>query len=288
MTNRRAFTLVELMVVVGIMGLLGTISVGGYRAMRRGMEEKGTMQNVNFFIRAAYQRAQIDRQPTAIFFWNETLRASTADDNEIVVGKAVAVRRSGRFTAIVGQYLYDEFADLEKSYPEDGSTASSSSENSIYLYPLDNLNRLESSGNLLRSTVEGRVYRQTPGITFLAGTSNKNAKDDSITLPVYAFKVIDQGGVTWEPGMAYGFEFANIELPRGYIFESSYSTSLSSPVKEAGTMTFGVGANSGNGMSVGAGMGSRTSIGIYALRPGASGSLEAKHVGDSADPSRSL
>ena len=111
---------------------------------------------------------------------------------------------------------------------------------------------------------------------------------DSGSLTVYAFKLIDQGGVTWEPGMAYGFEFANIELPRGYIFESSYSTSLSSPVKEAGTMTFSAAANSGSGMTSGGGMGSRTSIGIYALRPGASGALEAKHVGDSADPSRSL
>ena len=286
MINRRAFTLVELMVVVGIMGLLGTISVGGYRAMRIGMEEKGTMQNVNFFIRAAYQRAQIDRQPTVIFFWNETLRGSTADDNEVVVGKAVAVRRSGRFTAVGGQYLYDEFADLERSYPEDGSSAANNSENALYLYPLDNVSQLESSGNLLRSTVEGCVYKQTPGLTYLTGTENKTL--DSGSLTVYAFKLIDQGGVTWEPGMAYGFEFANIELPRGYIFESSYSTSLSSPVKEAGTMTFSAAANSGSGMTSGGGMGSRTSIGIYALRPGASGALEAKHVGDSADPSRSL
>ena len=63
---KKAFTLVELLVVVGIMGLLGTVSVGGYRAMQRGMADKGVMENVNSFVRAAYQRAQIDRQPTAI------------------------------------------------------------------------------------------------------------------------------------------------------------------------------------------------------------------------------
>lgn len=283
MTSRRAFTLVELMVVIGIMGLLGTISVGGYRAMRIGMEEKGAMQNVNTFIKAAYQRAQIDRQPTVVFFWNETIRASTADDNEVVVGKAVAVRRAGRLTAVVGSYLYDEFADLEKSYPEDGSLAADNAENTIYLYPLDNLKGMESSGNLLRSTVEGRVYPQEISPTYLTDREGKTLDSGSLTL--YSFKVTDQGGVAWHQGMAYGFEFANLELPRGYIFESSYSTSLSSPVREVGTMTFDVGLNRGDGMESGAGMGARTSIGIYALRPGASGSLEARHVGDSLDPS---
>ena len=76
MSMKRAFTLLELLVVIGIMGFMGTISVGGYRAMRRGMEERGVMQNVNQFIRSAYQRAQIERQPVAVYFWNETLRGS--------------------------------------------------------------------------------------------------------------------------------------------------------------------------------------------------------------------
>ena len=255
MTSRRAFTLVELLVVVGIMGLLGTISVGGYRAMRRGMEEKGTMQNVNTFIRAAYQRAQIDRLPTAVFFWNETLRAATADDNEVVVGKAVAVRRSGRISAVQGQLLVDEFADLEKSYPTDSDGGSASSENSLYLYPLDNLSQLESGSSLLRSTVEGRVYLHETTPDYASGTTGKTL--DGGRLSSYAFKLIDQNGVQWSAGMAYGFEFANIELPHGYIFGSSYSSSYSDPIKEAGAMVFYVGENSGNGLVSGAGLGSR-------------------------------
>ena len=286
MTSRRAFTLVELLVVVGIMGLLGTISVGGYRAMRRGMEEKGTMQNVNTFIRAAYQRAQIDRLPTAVFFWNETLRAATADDNEVVVGKAVAVRRSGRISAVQGQLLVDEFADLEKSYPTDSDGGSASSENSLYLYPLDNLSQLESGSSLLRSTVEGRVYLHETTPDYASGTTGKTL--DGGRLSSYAFKLIDQNGVQWSAGMAYGFEFANIELPHGYIFGSSYSSSYSDPIKEAGAMVFYVGENSVNGLVSGAGLGSRKSIEVYSLRPGNDGSLSAQQVGSSEDPSKSL
>ena len=66
---KRAFTLVELLVVIGIMGFLGTVSVGGYRAMQRGMEERGVMQNVNTVVKTAFERAQIDRQPTWIWMW---------------------------------------------------------------------------------------------------------------------------------------------------------------------------------------------------------------------------
>ncbi len=98
---RRGFTLLELLVVIAIMGLLGTASVGGYRAMQRGMEERGVMQNVNEFIRAAYQRAQIDRQPVAVYFWNECIREESDMQTAVVVGKAVAVRRSGRVTYLL-------------------------------------------------------------------------------------------------------------------------------------------------------------------------------------------
>lgn len=290
---RRAFTLIELLVVIGIMGILGTASVGGYRAMRRGMEEKGVMQDVNAFIRAAYQRAQIDRQPTAVFFWNETLRARTGDDNEqLVVGKAVAVRRSGRISKEFGQFLYDEFADLDQTYPTAGDpdSGSSGTANDFYLYPLDNLSRLKSSGDTItRSRVEGLVYEKPLGVTYLTGTAGKT--EDSGNVTAYAFKVADEGGVEWQTGMAYGFEFANIELPQGYIFGSAYSESVNNPVYGAGVLTFDVGLNTGNGMSSSgatAGLGSRTSIAVHSLRPGKTGYLESQKVGDSAVPTQNL
>ena len=102
------------------------------------------MTNVNQFIRAAYQRAQIDRQPVAVYFWNETLRVSSDDAGnvDVVVGKAVAVRRSGRISGVQGVYLIDEFGDLRFSRlisedDEEDVNEASKSGGGMYLYRLN-------------------------------------------------------------------------------------------------------------------------------------------------------
>lgn len=274
---KKAFTLVELLVVVGIMGLLGTVSVGGYRAMQRGMADKGVMENVNSFVRAAYQRAQIDRQPTAIYFWNETVREATEYETEIVVGKAVAIRRYGRISQVQGQYLYDEFADLHLTYQTDDDESGGSDENTMYLYPIDSLSDIDSSSQLRRSTVSGKVFRRTMTPLYLSAQNGTlEGAAGSGEIETYAFQIMDAGGVVWEPGMAYGFEFARIELPHNYIFGSAYSTSSKDPVREAGTLVFDVGYNSGNAVT------------ISNLRPGQSGSLSAQSIGQSDNPTQDL
>ena len=284
---KRAFTLIELLVVIGIMGVLGTASVGGYRAMSRGMEKKGVMQNVNSLIRAAYQRAQVDRQPTAIFFWNETIRAESADNNEIVVGHAVAVRRSGRISKVEGSTLYDEYSDLNLLYPTDdpnsnsGGSSSSDSSDAWYLYPMERFS--DSNSQIQRSLVAGKAYGKQMTLMYLTDAAKKDLDGGNLT--VYGFKVIDQGGVSWQAGMAYGFEFASIELPHGYIFESNYKKDVNNPIQEAGVMTFDVGYNNGNGVGGGEdGLGSRTSVNVYSLQPGSDGSLQTKLVGKSDKP----
>lgn len=299
---KRAFTLLELLVVVGIMGLLGTASVGGYRQMRRGMEEKGVLQDANTLIRAAYQRAQVDRQPTAVIFWNETLRAeSDSDDgNVIVVGHAVAIRRSGRITQVQGNDLVDEFGDLELSN-QVADEESGASRSTMYLYPMHNLSQIESGSSILRSTVETKVYPVTMTPVYLSGTGAKTesvagagtAGRDALTqgegsgsITTYAYRLTDAGGVTWRPGMAYGFEFAHIVLPRGYIFGTSYSPSSANPVQEVGAIAFDVGLNVGSGTT--GGLMSRRSITVSALLPGQSGALEPKKIGDTADPTTTL
>jgi len=302
-----AFTLIELLVVIGIMGLLGTASVGGYRQMRRGMEEKGVLQDVNFLVRAAYQRAQVDRQPTAVVFWNETLRGEndSVDGNVIVVGHAVAVRRAGRISYKNGNDLVDEFADLELSN-QTGDDESGSSKATMYLYPMHRLQEMESGSSILRSTVETKVYPVTTSPVYLSTengmltesvASSKTSGREGLcngessgSITSYAYRIVDAGGVSWRPGMAYGFEFSHVVLPHGYIFGSNYSTSSSDPVQEAGTLVFDVGLNTGNGMTQGSqgGLGSRKSVVVSALKLGSSGTFVVKKIGDSDDPTNRL
>lgn len=277
--NRKAFTLLELLLVMAIMGFMGTVAVGGYRAMRRGMEERSVMQNVNQFIRSAYQRAQIDRQPVAVYFWNETLREETGDEPIQVVGKAVAVRRSGRLTQVDNDKLYDEFGDLMPVRDSDGKVVTSSAKDSagIYLYKL---NGDEQSGRMERSTVAEQpdfVNGGEPCV--LSGRILKGGW-------AWKYKPGGQNSVNWKVGTAYGFEFANLQLPANYLFGASYSKSVRQPVEGESDLHFSVSANSGSGATQG--IAGKSTIDVYSLRPGASGALTAQRVATSENPTQQL
>ena len=281
---KNAFTLLELLVVIGIMGFLGTISVGGYRAMQRGMEERGVMQNVNAFVEAAYERAQIDRQPTAIYFWNETLRAASDDETELVVGKAVAVRRQGRLSRVSGNLLFDEFADLNLVYKTSGDDDSSEGadaadkENTMYLYCLDNMG--SSQVQVKRSIVSNKVRKDSLNEQYMQGLPTDNAGSGAIESWGFE-KVGDDDSVNWKAGSAYGFEFAELTLPANYIFGSSYSQNVDAPVAGKSTMTFSVGRNDGSNTT---GAQVNGSITVYALRPSSSGSLSPVRVNTADNP----
>ena len=287
---KRGFTLIELLVVIGIMGLLGASTVGGYRAMVRAMEERGAMQNVNAFIRAAYQRAQIDRQPVVVYFWNETHRSKTDDASEIVVGKAVAVRRFGRISRKDGSVLVDEFADLDQTYAVENEDEGSgggggSSAPLIDLYPMDNVSSLASASSLRRSQVRPMVVRANDRVQFLSGPKSDES-DESGEIPGYGFYLQDSGGVTWKQGMSYGFEFQRLELPHGYIFGTSHSSDAGNPVVGAGTLVFDVGLNNNNGLNTGGVVG-RNSIQVSALRQKGT-VISAEKIGDSDQPDRRM
>ncbi len=296
---KRAFTLLELLVVMGIMGLMGTVSVGGYRAMQRGIEERGVTQTVNTMIRAAYQRAQIDRQPVAIYFWNETLRAETAEEFAVVAGRAVAIRRNGRFSDVRGENLIDEFADLNLTYEAESSDNSSSSSSSsstsggsFYIYPIDKLRDIQSSSQLKRTLVRGQIEACNETVNFLSrGTKTGNKTSGSTDeneeeIVRWGFKIEDKGGVEWKPGMAYGMEFIEIRLPQNYIFGSDFSTSAMTPIKEAGTIVFDVGVNRGSGLTTGGTMG-RNTIDIYSIRPSGA-TMKAQKVVTTENPEENL
>ena len=114
---KRGFTLIELMTVVGIMAFLGTAATGGYNALQRGMAERAATDIATKMLAAAKERAIIDRVPTVVYCYNRLLReADSGDANAVVVGEMVAIRRAGRITRVRGQYLYDEFGDLDRSF----------------------------------------------------------------------------------------------------------------------------------------------------------------------------
>ena len=298
--TRRAFTLLELLVVIAIMGLLGSISIGGYRAMQRGMEERGVMQNANQFIRAAYQRAQIDRQPVAIYFWNETLQKESDTDILVVVGKAVAVRRSGRLSYVQGNFLGDEFGDLrfnrlvtdEDNESNSNASESDTDDSGVYLYRING-----NEGNQpLRSKIAKTTRKLLLSEPLLAGLSAqadnsipaaiKNLEAENADIECYAYRLIDKNGVEWKVGDAYGFEFAEIQLPKNYIFGSNYSQSDSSPIAGEQVIRFKVSQNSGSGANQGTD--GKSTIEIYVMRPDQSGGLSPKSIGQTDSPTSSL
>ena len=278
---KRAFTLIELLVVVAIMGLLGTVSIGGYRAMQRGMEERGVMQNVNEFMKAAYQRAQIDRAPVAVYFWNETLREETDTETLIVVGKAVAVRRAGRISGVTGSYLRDEFGDLRYSRltldeDEDEDREGGTSEDGIYLYQINGAaDGAERKRSIISQSTQAKPVSQELALG-----------QGSVEIDAYAYELLDRNGVTWAVGDGYGFEFAEIQLPKNFIFGTSYRTDTASPVQEVQKSLFTPGqVSAGSGATAGSGSSGRT-IQVCSLRPNASGEIAAQPVDTSDDPSR--
>lgn len=269
----RGFTLLELMVVVAIMGLLGTVSIGGYQQMQRGMEGRGALENVNSFMRAAYERAQIDRQPTFVYFWNELKREATDEEPAIVVGRAVAVRGRGRISRLdsgaSGRLLIDEFGDLEQ-YDEDGEYADPrSNDSTVRLYQLDGR----------PTTPKYSTVRETP---VTPNGNNGGQTEIYVThTPAGDGRIIQFGyvetasqGANWKVGSVYGLEFLSIELPHGYVFGSSVPNSMGQPVVDAGGIVCTVGTGTAAG-----------SAGTIQVCP-MNGSRVGKAVGTSTNPAQ--
>lgn len=296
--KRHAFTLLELLLVMALMGMMGAVTVGAYRGMQRGMEERGVMQNVNQFLKSAYARAQIDRRPVVVYLWNETISEEKDNQDLVVVGHAVAVRPFGRLSGVQGNLLYDEYGDLRSnSYVkdiDDGTESEFSGRdeagNRTYIYKVDT-----SSSPMRRTLISqttkqialsepvlgvGRVIQGGEESSSFAGGGGSRL----VEMPVYCYvkSSADQSGVSWETGDAYGFEFQELVLPHNYIFGTEYSESESSPVKNLSIIPrFLPGVNSGSGSS---GQASDYSFRISALRPDEQGEMSAVDIGTTVDP----
>ncbi len=258
--GRAAFTLVELLVVIGLMALLGTISVGGYFAAVRGMADRGAKQDAVSLIRLAMQTALIDQKPTAVLFYNRYVGEGDTGDSESAgsekvvgsafAGMAVAIKMAGRITLIEDNTLVDEFADWNQSYPMSNDA---SSDVGLRLYRMTDLNQVENGIKACSSIVNPWVspvhdnldeeWMAASGIKVNVWTStfkkngSQNQAFSGTAFPNgnnmrWGFKIKEQGQAQWKVGDAYGVEIASLQLPKGYIFgdQAPHSTEIV-PVK---------------------------------------------------------
>ena len=214
---KKAFTLLELLVVVGIMGLLGTAATNSYTALVRGMKERSAVAAASGLLRAARERANVDRVPTAVFCDTRLIKAPNSEENGVAAGVMTAVRRSGRLSYVSGNYLYDEFADLDHTYEAEDREADLKKGGGVRLFRFGGINM----SDMRYSIVSDRVFtdNQTQ-VTIFSGTEGNGPTTNILLKSFYDMKTSARQA-TWRAGDAYAFEFNEIQLPDGMIFGSS-------------------------------------------------------------------
>ena len=222
--TKRAFTLVELLVVVGIMATMATMSIGSYFAISRGMADRGAIAAATSIISQAQERSRIDLVPTVVYFYNEVVQKEDMSKgiNFIAAGVAVAVRRSGRISRITGDLLCDEFADLDLIYGlADSSMSSVKKSDTLRLYRF-NPDKMEYSfvnSEVVEDVIDNETYLVEKPIDRMFKKANGD-REDPDELVAHAFVKVEGGTASWSVGDAYGYEFARIRLPDNYIFGS--------------------------------------------------------------------
>lgn len=224
---RKGFTLVELLAVVGLMGLMATLAIGGYTAITRGMSDRAALDAVKTFLDAAVQRANLDRTKVQVYLFDEVLKLDSEMSAGVGEGLAIAVRPIGRVTLVPESgFFCDEFADLQHIYGA-----------------LKDENESQSEQDRQKSAAATRIYnlRSKDYVSVLEGVNEYMLKDYDLEeeirretaeageggegnaereWKIYGFKKAadGEGGATFEVGDQYGQEFAATRLPRGYFF----------------------------------------------------------------------
>ena len=265
-SGRAAFTLVELLVVIGLMAMLGTISVSGYFAAQRGMTDRGAKQDAMSIIRLAMQTCLIDQTPTAVLFYNRRTEGTsgtsssgemiaTGDEKGAVAGVAIAIKMAGRISYIDRgkNLLVDEFADWNQSYPpksgSGGSSGSSGNSGGIRFYRMADIDKVEQGIDRCSSTMNSYVESVELEDEFMISAGRKvstwrneykKTASDNREFSGVSYDNANSvrwglgfnsrnSGVTaseWRIGDAYGVEISSLQLPKGYIFGSSEPNSM--------------------------------------------------------------
>jgi len=269
----RGFTLLELLVVVGVMGMLGVAATSGYSALERGMAERSAVAVASAVLRAAQERANVDRMPTCVFCYNRLLKEPTGEDeNGVAVGVMVAIRRSGRISYAKGDLLFDEFADLDTTYEpaEDENEAKKGGSFRLFRFGGAKPSRMEYT------IVSDRVIcdDQAEMVTLFSGTGQPGNQTN-----LFATAFLDVGGGTvsassWKVGDGYAFVFAETQLPEGFVFGQSVPTNPKD-ISELTPIMFRPDS------------GSSETVPVWATRPDASGYPKAvRKAGDASCDSK--
>jgi len=204
--------------------------VNGYRALTKGMQDRSAIVAVQTLVDAARQRAEIDRKPVLVYFYDELLQE--ADENKgadlIGHGVAVAVRPIGRISAIDGNYLCDEFGDLDQIYAEENQQSSDDGANrknrtAMRFYRLADGNYADVKPSVVSRSMAASylLTGESTGDADVAGGDSGDGK----MIRCFAFEKVG-GNAGFHIGDVYGGEFASVTLPDGYYFEKNVPSSV--------------------------------------------------------------
>lgn len=269
---KRAFTLLELLVVVAIMGLLGAAATSSYSALVRGMRERSAVTTASSVLRMARERAHIDRKPTAVFCYNRLLKAPTSTENGVVVGVMTAVRQAGRLSFVSGRNLCDEFADLDKTYETETDEGKLANGGGVRLYKFDGTSMSEMKYSIV--STRARPYETS---VYLTSLNNGAGGTTNVTMMAYYDLNRSIHQPTWRTGDSYAFEISETFLPEGIIFGSNVPSSTAAD-KLVGTLVFDPESSSDK------------TISLSSTRPDTSGLPQAVHeIGTaSSDPDEAI
>ena len=256
-SRRAAFTLVELLVVIGLMAMLGTVSVTGYFSAVRGMSYRAAKVDTISLIRQAMQTCLIDQTPTAVLFYNHQTKVDEKDKaatKASTAGVAVAIKMVGRISSARDDILVDEFADWNRSYPIATSSAEVANDKGIRFYRMSELEKevkqgIEDCSSIVSTLVEPVAFDQEYMLAYgmsapyddsykgqVQGFCNRFEKTCMGNGIRYGHRIKNRNGIAWKAGDAYGVEIGIHELPRGFFYGGREASSAK--IESAGAITF--------------------------------------------------
>lgn len=197
MKRNGGFTLIELMVVMGLMILISSIVVSGTFGMTRSASYRAAENIVYNALQAARQQACTDGKRVVVAFVSD--RGGDGEDNSLSV-----IEATGTITEdVVGAYIQDRCANLSK-YTGSGAETRGQSTNTVWN---------------LRTGAKFSGYKIDSSVSIL-GTKIPGGGNDKYSYTVTQITPKAGSGFKkefWAKGDPYGFHIAQSQtLPRGF------------------------------------------------------------------------